>query len=105
MASLKISGNCLGKGWAPTNDISAFAAAIGQAANLTELDISSNWLTAEDAEILAPAINANGALASLDISNNKLTRGKPNGKSYVHEDRKYDTDMTGVIALAEALKK
>ena len=41
-----------------------------------------------------------GALASLDISNNCLTQGE-----WDDEEDEYKTDMTGVIALAEALKK
>ena len=42
-----------------------------------------------------------GALASLDISNNCLTQGD----EWDDEEDEYKTDMTGVIALAEALKK
>ena len=49
--------------------------------------------------------NDSGALASLDISNNKLTKGKlkPGGEYW--RDGDYETDMSGVIALAEALNK
>ena len=47
----------------------------------------------------------NGALASLDISNNKLTQGKQTGGFEWYETPEYATDMSGVIALAEGLKK
>jgi hypothetical protein len=71
LASLKISGNYLGKGWEASNDISALVTAIGQTTSLTELDISSNYLNAEDAKVLAAAIEASGSLSSLTFSGAK----------------------------------
>ena len=50
----------------------------------------------------------NGALVSLDISNNKLIRGKRKDEYKSRtgdEDYYYESDMSGVIALAEAIKK
>ena len=41
-----------------------------------------------------------GALSIFNISNNQLTQGE-----YDYEMEEYKTDMSGVIALAEALKK
>ena len=45
-----------------------------------------------------------GALASLDISNNKLTQGEQIGGFGILDTPVYATDMSGVIALCEALK-
>ena len=44
-------------------------------------------------------------MSKLDISNNKLTRGKlKDGRSGRYDDE-YETDMSGVVALSEVLKK
>ena len=43
--------------------------------------------------------NDSGALASLDISSNRLAQ-----REWDDDEEEYKTDMTGVIALAEALK-
>ena len=50
------------------------------------------------------ANSANGALSSFNISNNGLTQGEPDGTDKFGFP-KYKTDMSGVIALAEWLKK
>ena len=50
------------------------------------------------------ANSANGALSSFNISNNNLTQGKQKGTTE-YGDPMYETDMSGVIALAEWLKK
>ena len=91
------------KGTYDASGLEALAKAIG---NLKELNISSNLIKAEGAKILAPAIQDNGALASLDISSNKLTQGKQieGPSSSNNYQGRYKTDMSGVIALAEALK-
>ena len=57
----------------------------------TELDLSFRSLGPGDAKLLAPEISVIGSLTSLDISNNQLTGD-------------YLKEMTGVIAIAEALK-
>ena len=72
METLDVSCNRLGEDYTSNDIKGAFAAAIGQATNLTELDISSNHLNAEDAKIIAPAIHDNGALSQLDISGNNF---------------------------------
>ena len=51
------------------------------------------------------ATSANGAMSKLDISNNKLTRGKLKDGRSGHIDSHYETDMSGVVALSEVLKK
>ena len=43
-------------------------------------------------------------MIQLDISNNKLTRGaKKSGYTGAYDDH-YETDMSGVVALSEAIK-
>ena len=49
--------------------------------------------------------SANGAMSKLDISNNKLTRGKLKDGKSGQFDSHYETDMSGVVALSEVLKK
>ena len=49
-------------------------------------------------------ISANGALSSFNISNNNLTQEEKDGYDG-YKKQKYKTDMSGVIALAEWLKK
>ena len=74
----------------------------------TEADFSKQGLGAEDATLIGLDIEDNGALSDLDISNNNLTRGKWTnafGDGDRNDNRNYDTDMGGVTALAEALKK
>ena len=54
------------------------------------------------------ANSANGALSELNVSNNKLTRGKWTNAlndNDRHDDNNYETDMSGLLALSEALKK
>ena len=77
--------------------------------DMIEADFSKKGLGASGAIILAAfmerkSFQDNGALASLDISNNNLTQGEQYGTDY-HGDPKYKTDMSGVIALSEALQK
>jgi hypothetical protein len=80
----------------------------GNKGDETELDMSAKMSGAEDAIMLAPEITDNGALSSLDLSSCKLTRGTfhgRNGGMNPHEfDSNYDTDMSGVTALANAIK-
>jgi hypothetical protein len=59
---------------------------------LTHLDISNNELRAKGGEILAKALNGNQVMAELDISDNGLA-----------EDEDGDSDMSGIIALADAI--
>ena len=73
--------------------------------SLKELNLAGNKLNAEAARIFSQDIHDNGALASLDISNNKLTKGKLKAGGEAWRDEDYETDMSGVIALADALKK
>ena len=51
------------------------------------------------------ASSANGAMSEFDISNNKLTRGKLKDGKSGQFDYHYETDMSGVVALSEVLKK
>ena len=47
----------------------------------------------------------NSAMIKLDISNNKLTRGAlKSGYNPGDEDYRYETDISGVLALSEAIK-
>ena len=49
----------------------------------------------------------NRALSELNVSNNNLTQGAllKNSDSEEEEEEEYETDMSGVIALADVLKK
>ena len=76
-----------------------------KADSLKELDLSGQCLGAEGALVLSTCLHDNGALASLDISNNELTKGKLKPGMSGNFDSNYETDMSGVIALAEALNK
>ena len=76
--------------------------------DMKEADFSNKHLGVSGAIILAAFIKRksfqdNGALASLDISNNSLTQGEL--KCLGIPDLGHKTDMSGVIALCEALKK
>ena len=72
--------------------------------SIKEVNLAGNNLNAEAARIFSQDIHDNGALASLDISNNKLTQGEQDGKD-AFGIPKYKTDLSGVIDLADALKK
>jgi hypothetical protein len=87
----------------------------GNKGNETELDMSGEpgkRLGAEGAIILAPEIADNGAISSLNLSQNALTSGKYNRISLlsgtksdpVKHPYNYETDMSGLIALADAIK-
>eukprot|EP00935_MAST-01C_sp_MAST-1C-sp1_P000186 g186.t1 len=77
---------------------------------VTELNVSSNWLNAEAGRVLSDAISANRALTTLNMSANKLTRGKlkanphTSDSYWVSQDSSYESDMSGVIALADGIK-
>ena len=71
--------------------IRPIASALKTNTSITELSLSGNKLNPEAASIFSDAIPDMGLLSSLDISANNLT------------DR--GTDMTGIIALTEALPK
>jgi hypothetical protein len=75
------------------------AQALNGNTTLRELSVAGNELDADDAKVLAPAIQAMGSLASLNLANNNLARGKSDGYGG------YETDMTGVTALADALSE
>ena len=77
----------------------------GIAADATEANLSGLGMDAADAAVLAEDIQDKGALASLDISSNLLTQGKQKPMDVSLADGRYETDMPGVIALCEALKK
>ena len=71
----------------------------------TELDLSGRNLSASCAILVANEVKVNSALRSLDISKNKLTRGKAKyGNSDPNDDSHWETDMSGVFALCEAIK-
>ena len=70
---------------------------------IKEINLAGNNLNAAAARIFSEDIQDNGALASLDMSNNSLTQGQANYGDGARLG--YKTDMSAVIALAEALKK
>ena len=77
---------------------------------MTEADFSYKKLGSAGAQVLSAFMKRkffqdNGALASLDISNNNLTQGEQTGGFRYYDTPVYATDMSGVIALCEALKK
>ena len=57
------------------------------------------------AVLVSNEIKDMGALASLDISNNNLTQGELKAGKMPFDVDAYKTDMSGVIALSEVLKK
>jgi hypothetical protein len=68
--------------------------------------MSSKMYSAGDAVVLVPEIIDNGAMTHLDTSSNNLTRGKWTN-ALLDNDRddssNYETNMAGVIALANAI--
>ena len=70
----------------------------------TELDLSGRNFSASCAILVANEVKVNSAMISLDIPNNKLTQGNPIPKRYDWRDQTYETDMSGVVALADAIK-
>lgn len=94
----------------PADQSPVFIRSIGsmlKAADTTikEINLAGNNLNAEAGRVFSEGLH--GALASLDISNNKLTQGKQTQYPSRRNDYKgrHETDMSGVIALAEVLKK
>jgi hypothetical protein len=85
-----------------------------QLSTISHLDISSCYhltLGAEGGFHLAGVIKDMGALTSLDVSSSGLTRGalKPNAwpsnrAGWGSEDDHYECNMTGITALAGAIK-
>ena len=78
----------------------ALGAALKTNTSLMELNLSNCNLSGSDITGFAGDIKDNGTLSIFNISNNNLTQGEWDDSNYVHK-----TDMSGVIALAEALKK
>ena len=89
----------------------ALAEALKDNQVMQELNISSNELGAKSSYdsgmsgviAISDAIPTMGALTSLNISNNKLTQGKKNGTGLFGDT--YDTDMSGIKALAAAISE
>ena len=107
LAKLDLSGNYSFTGGSRSNKSQEFirpiASMLKTNRTIKELSLAGNSLNAEAARIFSQDIHDNGALASLDISNNSLTQGEPRYANRPHLGHK--TDMSGVIALCEALKK
>jgi hypothetical protein len=97
-AKLNLSGNTCFGGEDKTA-IGSFVTAIAASTAITELNLAGNGIDSDDAAILASAIKTMGALVSLNLARSNLARGKRIGTSSYG----YETDMTGVIALADAL--
>ena len=109
LASVNVMGNNIGKEelaklQAVMKAHSTLQSLCGIAANAKEANLSGLGMDAADAAVLADDIHDNGALASLDISNNKLAQGEQDGYNK-YGDPEYKTDLSGIIALADALKK
>jgi hypothetical protein len=90
----------------------------GNKGNETELDMSGKMRSSEDAIMLAAEITGNGALSTLNLMDTGLTHGAR--KAYPGQysagndgfrveaewgtkDSDFDTDMLGIIALANAI--
>ena len=71
----------------------------------TELDLSGRSLSASCAILVANEVKFNSVMIKLDISNNKLTQGNPIPKKSRWDAQTYETDMSGVISLSEAIKQ
>jgi Leucine-rich repeat (LRR) protein len=80
----------------------------GNTGDETELDMSGKMEGAADAIMLVPEIIDNGAMTSLDVSKCKLTMGTTRKDEYKtrtdEEDYYYEVDMSGIIALSNAIK-
>jgi Leucine-rich repeat (LRR) protein len=115
LTSLNVSDNCLGN-----RGSEAIAEALTENKVMKNLDMSMNGAGAKCAQLLADGVIANGALTELDISSNRLTKGslkqdprndydKKKYGSQKHikwgsEDWHYESDMSGIIALANAIE-
>ena len=105
MAKLDLSNN---NNWARQSPgfIRPIASMLKTNRSLKEINLAENNLNAEAGRIFSEGLHDNGALASLNIANNHLTRGKwTNALRDGDEDdpANYKSDMSGVIALAEAI--
>jgi len=78
----------------------ALGAALKTNTSLMELNLSNCNLSGSDITGFAGDIKDNGTLSIFNISNNQLAQGEID-----YESGGYKTDMSGLIALAEALKK
>ena len=107
LAKLDLSGNNELSGDSP-DFIRPIATMLKTNKTIKEINLAGNNLNAEAGRIFSQDIHDNGALASLDISKNSLTQGQQDGTHRygpLQGQPKYKTDMSGVIVLAEALKK
>jgi hypothetical protein len=74
-----------------------------------ELDMSGKNISAAEATMLAAEIAGNGALSFLNLANNSLMRGKmkpsdgSSAERWAKQDSSYETDVSGIVALANAI--